>query len=83
MLNDQLIPAVKQGSEKRKSQNMIPVAVGKQQVIPGDFFFKKKITQPPNPGTGIDNHGLSGSGSDLKTGGIPAVGDILSAGYRY
>jgi hypothetical protein len=70
---------VKQGFKKRKPQQMIPVAMGLQHKIPGDIFFQKKITQAPDSGSGIDNHGLAGSGCDLKAGGISTIGNILPA----
>jgi hypothetical protein len=62
---------------------MIPVAMGEQQAIPGNLFFKQKVSQPPNAGAGIDNHGFSGFGSDLNAGRIPAVSDVLTARHRY
>jgi hypothetical protein len=79
VLDYQLIPAMKQGSEKRESQKMIPVAMGEQQVIPGDFFLKKAIAQTPHAGPGIDNHCFSGFCSDLKAGRVPTIGDKISA----
>ena len=56
---------------------MIPVSMGKDDVTLLDPLFKEPVPKPPYPRAGINNDELILIASELQTGRIPAVFDIL------
>ena len=72
----------KGGFEERESQDVIPVAVGKDEMIFKTVFLDQAVSQLSNPGSGVDDQDMIALGSDLQTSGIPAILEIFISGDR-
>ena len=57
---------------------MVPVGMGKDEMIRKMSLIHQLISQPPDAGAGIDNDDVIVFGSDFQAGGIAAVFDNTS-----
>jgi hypothetical protein len=56
---------------------MIPMGMGKNQVIIKPIFPEQFMSEPPDPCSSVNNNGVIALGPDLYAGGIPPVFDVL------
>ena len=56
---------------------MIPVGVGENEIILIAVFLDKLVAEPSYSGPGINDYYIVTFGSNLETGGITAVFDII------
>lgn len=78
-MHDQVGTAIEKGFEKRKAHKVVPMGVGKKEMIGEPFFFEQAVAQAANSGTGINDNDLVLGAADLKAGGVTAVFEILTA----
>ena len=66
--------------EKRKTHEMIPVGMGKQEVYGIIFFFGQFVAKSSYSGSRINHNEIAAFGTDLQTGRITAVFQIFFSG---
>jgi hypothetical protein len=62
-----------QGFEKREPHQMIPVRMGKNEMVFTDIFFHQVVAQSANACSGIHDDDIAALGLNFHTGCIAAV----------
>lgn len=65
--------------KKGKADNMVPMHMGKQQVELPALFGHQVCTQTAQAGSGIDYNRMAAGRTNLQTGGIPPITNVLAA----
>lgn len=65
--------------EEGEPHQVIPVSVGQQKMDLVTTLLQQGVSQPADPGAGIDDNDVAAAGADFDTGGITPVFEILFA----
>ena len=68
--------------EKRKSHQMVPVAVGDEKMVGVALVNHQLVAEAANAGTGIDDEGIATFGDDFKASRVTAVAQVLRPADR-
>lgn len=58
---------------------MIPMGVGKNEIVAMDAFFEELVSKSSNPGTSVDNDDIAAPGPNFDASGVTTIFDVFFA----